>query len=93
MSASVSTVRKQAQCDKFNGQIPVGSVVRVWPGFKEGPGVRAKTLGPAVLASGKGDPWVPVRFLEGRRPGGTDHIFLPHVGREIENECDNEEVP
>lgn len=76
---------KQAQCDTFNAKVSTGDTIRVWPGFKEGDGIRATVLGPAhVSGSGKGSPWVPVRYLEGRRPGGTDHIFLTHAGTEVE---------
>ena len=76
---------KQAQCDAFNSKVSVGDVIRVWPGFKEGEGIRAEVLGLAyVSGSGKGSPWVPVKYLEGKRPGGTDHIFLTHAGTEVE---------
>ena len=71
---------KQGRCDAFNAKVSVGDIIRVWPGFKEGEGIRAEVLGLAYVAGhGRGDPWVPVKYLEGKRPGGTDHIFLGHA--------------
>lgn len=79
------SISKQGRCDRFNAKVSAGNVIRVWPGIKEGDGIRAEVLGPAYVAgNGKGDPWVPVRYLEGRRPGGTDHIFLTHASTKVE---------
>lgn len=76
---------KQSQCDAFNTKVSIGDVIRVWPGVREGDGIRAEVLGLAYVSGhGKGTPWAPVKYLEGRRPGGTDRICLSHAGTQPE---------
>lgn len=75
---------KQTDCDLFNAKVKTGNRIRVWPALKEGPGLLAEVLGDAYYVKPSGTPWVPIRYLEGRRSGGTDHIFLSHASTIVE---------